>query len=80
MMNVKSLVFRPGDQSTVQFRAVLDCVFLFCRETMKRPIPNVLRGKPMGDIPVNLGFSSVVPRPWQFEDLMHVIDNNYPEG
>jgi hypothetical protein len=47
---------------------------------MKRPIPNVLRGKPMGDIPVNLGFSSVVPRPWQFEDLMHVIDNNYPEG
>jgi hypothetical protein len=42
---------------------------------MKRPIPNVPREKPMRDIPVNFGFSSVVLEAMatKFEDLMHVI-------
>jgi hypothetical protein len=60
---VESLVFRPGDQilqSTMQFGTILDRAFLFCREAMKRPNPNVPRETPMRDIPVNLGFSSGV--------------------
>jgi hypothetical protein len=59
---VESLGYRPGDQVTVQFGAVLDHAFLFCREAMKRPIPNIPRGETDEGYPGKLGFLVRCPR------------------